>query len=263
MNVNHDSHDYRDNRDNHDNRASQDARNNHNKQDNRDSVADDIAALAQLPEEQYASFHNIEPAKQERIIQAALELFATQNYAQVSTNQIVKNADISKGLLFHYFGNKEGLYAYLQHHVVTLMTASVLTEVDVDGGDIFDVLWNTTKAKMYVAAEYPLEAQFYTRSFIDTSLPPTIRASTDATVAAAFDAMEQITQNLDEDLLKEGLEKEKVAKIVDLVCTGITNEIIAELNPGITTEYWREQTAYVKTYFDFMRQLFYKEVKED
>jgi AcrR family transcriptional regulator len=47
--------------------------------------------------------------KKERILEAALELFAKQGYAATSTNAIVKQAEVSEGLLFKHFGSKQGL----------------------------------------------------------------------------------------------------------------------------------------------------------
>ncbi len=48
--------------------------------------------------------------KQDRIMNAALKVFSKSNYKHASTDVIIKEADISKGLLFHYFTNKAGLY---------------------------------------------------------------------------------------------------------------------------------------------------------
>ncbi|WP_020537774.1 TetR/AcrR family transcriptional regulator [Lewinella cohaerens] len=47
--------------------------------------------------------------KKERILEAALELFAKQGFAATSTNAIAKKAGVSEGLLFKHFGNKQGL----------------------------------------------------------------------------------------------------------------------------------------------------------
>ncbi len=44
--------------------------------------------------------------KQERIINASLAEFARNGYERASTNEIVKEAGISKGSLFVYFNNK-------------------------------------------------------------------------------------------------------------------------------------------------------------
>jgi AcrR family transcriptional regulator len=47
--------------------------------------------------------------KQEKILQAALELFANEGYNATSTNRIAKHAGVSEGLIFRHFTNKEGL----------------------------------------------------------------------------------------------------------------------------------------------------------
>ncbi|MEL7006760.1 MAG: helix-turn-helix domain-containing protein [Bacteroidota bacterium] len=47
--------------------------------------------------------------KQENIIKAALQLFATEGYHATSTSKVAKQAKVSEGLIFRHFGNKEGL----------------------------------------------------------------------------------------------------------------------------------------------------------
>ncbi len=47
--------------------------------------------------------------KQEKILNAALQLFAKEGYHATSTNKVAKLAGVSEGLIFRHFGNKEGL----------------------------------------------------------------------------------------------------------------------------------------------------------
>ena len=47
--------------------------------------------------------------KNERIFQAAKELFAIHGYHQTSTNLIAEKADVSKALIFHHFNRKRKL----------------------------------------------------------------------------------------------------------------------------------------------------------
>ncbi len=47
--------------------------------------------------------------KQEKILQAALQLFAKEGYHATSTSKVAKLAGVSEGLIFRHFGNKEGL----------------------------------------------------------------------------------------------------------------------------------------------------------
>lgn len=47
--------------------------------------------------------------KKERILQAALKLFAEHGYNGTSTSKIAKTAKVSEALIFRHFHNKEGL----------------------------------------------------------------------------------------------------------------------------------------------------------
>lgn len=47
--------------------------------------------------------------RKDKILTAALELFANHGYHGVSTNKIAKAAGVSEGLIFRHFKNKKGL----------------------------------------------------------------------------------------------------------------------------------------------------------
>jgi AcrR family transcriptional regulator len=47
--------------------------------------------------------------KQEKILKAALELFAQEGYKSTSTSKVAKRAGVSEGLIFRHYQNKEGL----------------------------------------------------------------------------------------------------------------------------------------------------------
>ena len=47
--------------------------------------------------------------KQEKILKAALELFAQEGFKTTSTSKVAKRAGVSEGLIFRHYENKEGL----------------------------------------------------------------------------------------------------------------------------------------------------------
>jgi len=47
--------------------------------------------------------------KQEKIVKAALELFAEEGFKSTSTSKVAKKAGVSEGLIFRHFENKDGL----------------------------------------------------------------------------------------------------------------------------------------------------------
>ena len=58
-------------------------------------------------------FLDLTKEKQDRMINAALKVFALQGYRHGSTDDIVREAAVSKGLLFHYFDSKIGVYSFV------------------------------------------------------------------------------------------------------------------------------------------------------
>ena len=74
-------------------------------------------------------FFELKQAKQDRMINAALKIFALSGYRHASTDDIVREAGISKGLLFHYFGSKIGLYSFLFEYSARFMLLELSREV--------------------------------------------------------------------------------------------------------------------------------------
>ncbi|WP_443110722.1 TetR/AcrR family transcriptional regulator [Caloramator sp. mosi_1] len=54
-------------------------------------------------------------------MKAAIEEFAKEGYKNASTNKIVETACISKGILFHYFKSKKGLYIETIKYAIPLL----------------------------------------------------------------------------------------------------------------------------------------------
>lgn len=55
----------------------------------------------------------------QRIIDAALALFAKHGFANVSTTQIAKAAGVTDGALFHHFQNKTALFSLIAEQLLT------------------------------------------------------------------------------------------------------------------------------------------------
>lgn len=57
-----------------------------------------------------STFRNLDPAKQDRILDEALTEFAAKGYGQASLNALVGRLGIAKGSIFQYFRDKAGLF---------------------------------------------------------------------------------------------------------------------------------------------------------
>lgn len=108
-------------------------------------------------------FFDLKKDKQDRMINAALKAFAINGYKHASTDDIVAEASISKGLLFHYFGSKLGLYTFLHDYSVRFMKLELTTGVSSSATDYFEIRKQIEFAKMQVLKNYPYMQQFLDR----------------------------------------------------------------------------------------------------
>lgn len=109
-------------------------------------------------------FFELKKEKQDRMINAALKVFAMQGYKHASTDDIVKEAGISKGLLFHYFESKLGLYEFIYEYSVRYMVLELGTMVSKDERNLFEVMKQIEFARMNAMREYPYMQQFLNRA---------------------------------------------------------------------------------------------------
>lgn len=58
-------------------------------------------------------FEEMRESRREQIMNAALELFATEGYSHCSISRLASHAGISKGLMYNYFHSKEALLVAL------------------------------------------------------------------------------------------------------------------------------------------------------
>ena len=105
-------------------------------------------------------FFEIKNEQQERILNAAIKVFALNGYRKASTDVIVTEAGISKGLLFHYFTNKLSLYEYIIDYSIKYMNFEFTTSVSKYEKDFFELQMMMEQAKIRVMKIYPYMQQF-------------------------------------------------------------------------------------------------------
>lgn len=94
------------------------------------------------------------------MINAALKIFALNGYNHASTDEIVKEAGISKGLLFHYFTNKIGLYSFIFDYSVRYISLEMTSTVDKSDNDYISLYIQIMNSYMNVMKSYPYMVAF-------------------------------------------------------------------------------------------------------
>ncbi len=81
-------------------------------------------------------------ARREQLLDVALDLFASQGFDATSTQQIATAAGVTQGLVFHYFGSKEGLLSAVlsTRHSFASGMADLLTEAETSPMPLGEVL---------------------------------------------------------------------------------------------------------------------------
>ena len=107
-----------------------------------------------------AKFFDLKQEKQDRMVNAALKIFALNGYSHASTEDIVKEAHISKGLLFHYFDSKIGVYSFIYDYSVRFISLELSSAIDPNETSYFEILRQMEAAKMQVLKSYPYMFMF-------------------------------------------------------------------------------------------------------
>lgn len=82
-------------------------------------------------------FNRLPEAKRQAIREAALKEFARVPFDKVSINQIIRNADISRGSFYTYFVDKQDMVEFLLRDKFEEMQKLCKAELDRNGGDYF------------------------------------------------------------------------------------------------------------------------------
>jgi AcrR family transcriptional regulator len=191
--------------------------------------------------------------KQKAILNAAMSIFAADDYKKATTDEIVKKAGISKGLLFHYFENKKGLYLYLYKFSEHFLIEEMRKDYDQTETDFFAMLIIAQNIKVKIMKHYPDLFAFLTKAYLekDSAVQADINCRFGDLIASSC-AM--VLQRADLYKFKESISPEKVLNLIILVSDSLMRNRSTEPIDNllvINDEYL--------TYLDMMKQNFYKE----
>lgn len=167
-------------------------------------------------------FFDLKKEKQDRIINAALKVFAQHGYRHASTDDIVREAAISKGLLFHYFGSKLGLYTFIYDYSVRYMTLELKSAVSPKETDLFEVFKQIEQAKVQALRGYPYMQQFLTRSMSE-DVSEALLATEDMRNILS-ETYENLQERMDFSVLPAGIDGSRLCKMLDFTIKGLMTE---------------------------------------
>ena len=114
------------------------------------------------------SFEKLEKEKQNKIINAACEVFARHGYRKASMKDIAALSGISKSVLFKYFSTKQNLYRRIFRLASdSIREADHLARLEAaDDEDMFSLMRRSAKTRLALFKEFPWVYKFsYTAAF--------------------------------------------------------------------------------------------------
>jgi len=119
------------------------------------------------------TFLNLPEEKQKRIIDVAIQEFATKGYQKASINTMIGNLGIAKGSMYQYFDNKESLFRYIFEYGVRMVKDTIrLAEENVSPGqDTFTKIQVFFSSSIEFVKTYPLIFRLYLRTAFESDLP--------------------------------------------------------------------------------------------
>jgi AcrR family transcriptional regulator len=205
-----------------------------------------------------SKFLSLESEKKNRILNAALKEFAQKGYKNGSTNEIVKSAEISKGLLFHYFKNKRELYLFLFDYCIEVLLDDFYNKINLSQSNIIERLRQFSMVKIKMLERYPDIIRFVEVAFMEDSIE--VKNEIEERTNKLSDTnLKKAFEGIDVSRFKEGIDVEKAINIIIWTFEGISNTEIkkAKLTPLGKIDYDRIIDE-ADVYIEMFKEWFYK-----
>lgn len=206
-------------------------------------------------------FKKLDPKKRAYIIEVAMKEFANYGYADASTNRIVKEAGIGKGMLFYYFKTKEQLYLYLLDYGLTQIETAFLDQIDLSVTDFIKRMQQIAKKKMILFKAHPhlmaFLGTFMLKENQQLNVPTTIQERYQKLIIEGYQKM---YQQIDRSLFKADMDADKAMQLIEWSINGYQQMLTARLKAEDfatldLSSYWDEFYQYLAV----LKQAYYKE----
>ncbi|WP_148132675.1 TetR/AcrR family transcriptional regulator [Candidatus Formimonas warabiya] len=206
----------------------------------------------------YPKFYSLEPEKRERIINAALKEFARNGYEKASTNEIIKEADISKGSLFNYFNSKRELYLFLFEYVNEIID-KIYAEMDWHETDLFERMKQIGLIKFKIMRQYPQAFDFLKNSPKENA--PEVKSEIETIGKKLIEnGLETGYKNIDLTKFRDDMDRKKMMDIITWTIMSFAEQQISKVGSfeDLSMDLLREWDEY----FDILKRCFYKKEEQ-
>jgi AcrR family transcriptional regulator len=139
-----------------------------------------------------------------RILEGALKEFSAKSYAEASLNNICNDNDISKGIIYHYFKDKDELYLLCVKECFDALTSYLSDAIKTLNGGVEEHLRGYFDARLRFFSDNPLYSSLFYNAIVN---PPMHLLKTIGEVKSEFDTLNisVLTELLDRVSLRRGI----------------------------------------------------------
>jgi AcrR family transcriptional regulator len=178
------------------------------------------------------TFDKTTEERRQKVLEVAIDEFASNGYAATSINDISRKANISIGAMYSYFASKEDLFLSIVNNAYFLMD-KILKDVEENSRDIFDCIEKMVVASRKFAIEYPQLNRIY--------LDITTQALSHISIRLS-DKLEIITPQLLNNLIKKAKDEGKVNVAIDeKVAAYCMDNIFTMYQFSFSSDYYKER----------------------
>lgn len=206
----------------------------------------------------YTAFLALNEDKQKKIINGAMKEFVKKGYRDASTNEIVANAGISKGSLFHYFGSKKQLAEFLIRYSLDTFAERIVADIENMTDDIIERWREITLLKLALIVEHPLIFEFALRILKEDGddIHHFLQDSQRQFIA---EFNQKIYVGIDYSKFKEDVDIGKALKLIYWGLEGYAREIQGQVGgSGFSDELLQQALRESGLYLDLLKKAFYK-----
>ena len=201
--------------------------------------------------------------KRERIINAAVKEFAYKGYKNASTNEIVKEANISKGLLFHYFNNKKSLFMFLLEYSGEVFQNEFYSQLKYDKTDIITMFRQIVLLKINLIRKHPDLYDFLISSTTDNSseIKQEIESKQKSVLEDSYKRLLPYMDTSGYSGYKDGLDIKCVSEIIIWAIQGFGNSELEKLKQDPAHKKHFDLNAIMADfdeYIELLKNAFYK-----
>ena len=206
-------------------------------------------------------FYSLEPEKQKQIIDSAMTEFGEKGFRRASTNAIVENAGISKGILFYYFGSKEELFDFLCEYTLEFWKAEYSHNFySKKSGDFLERCKILSEFKRRAITEFPVIIRFFECIYLPEN-EERMKKHQEAAAGLREDIRRNLYDDIDYSLFRDDIDPQNIIKYTKWLMDSYEASVMQKVKSENLKYDMKNFDEEWKNFYDLMddlRKIFYK-----